>query len=147
MKREMKNVKESTLRKDQVRVIYMKESGDEMKKEALKMVQLMFNNREQWAQMGGIIGDEKAGINIQEGRQRGRRKLQRSGDVIHRQPNPRSSFDNTFEVVGRTSAATGWQPEGFQTGEINSWCNTNNGKDMVDNKKGKNSKTIDRPNR
>ena len=33
--------------------------------------------------MGGIIEDGKAGINIQEWRQRGRRKLQRSGDVSH----------------------------------------------------------------
>ena len=31
--REMKNVKESTPGKDQVRMIYIKESGDEMKKE------------------------------------------------------------------------------------------------------------------
>ena len=37
--------------------------------------------------MGGIIEDGKAGINIQEWRQRGRRKLQRSGGVSHRQPN------------------------------------------------------------
>ena len=57
--------------------------------------------------MGGIIEDGKAGINIQEWRQRGRIKLQRSGDVSHGQPNPRSSLDNTFEVVGRASAATG----------------------------------------
>ena len=70
--------------------------------------------------MGGIIENGKAGINIQEWRQRGRRKLQRSGDVSHGQPNPRSSLDNTFEVVGRVSAATGWQPEGCQTGKISS---------------------------
>ena len=43
--REMKNVKESTLGKDQLRMIYIKESGDEMKKELVKMVQFMFNNR------------------------------------------------------------------------------------------------------
>ena len=57
--------------------------------------------------MGGIIEDGKAGINIQERRQRGRRKLQRSGGVSHGQPNPRSSLDSTFEVIGRASAATG----------------------------------------
>ena len=85
--------------------------------------------------MGGIIEDGKAGINIQEWRQRGRRKLQRSDGVSHGQPNPRSSLDSTFKVVGRASAATRWQPEGFQTGKINTWCNTNNGEDMVDNKK------------
>ena len=33
--------------------------------------------------MLGIIEDGKAGTNIQEGRQRGRRKLQRGGDVSH----------------------------------------------------------------
>ena len=43
--REMKNVKESTLVKDEVRMIYIKESGDEMEKEVVKMVQFMFNNR------------------------------------------------------------------------------------------------------
>ena len=43
--REMKNVKESTLLKDEVRMIYIKESGDEMEKEVVKMVQFMFNNR------------------------------------------------------------------------------------------------------
>ena len=57
--------------------------------------------------MGGIIEDGKAGINIQEWRQRGRRKLQRRGGVSHGHPNPRSSLDRTFEVVGRASAATG----------------------------------------
>ena len=57
--------------------------------------------------MGGIIEDGKAGINIQEWRQRGRRKLQKSGGVSHGQTNPRSSLDSTFEVVGRASAATG----------------------------------------
>ena len=31
--------------KDQVRMTYMKESGDEMKKEAVKMVQFMLSNR------------------------------------------------------------------------------------------------------
>ena len=41
--REMKNVKESTLGKDQVRMLYIKESGDEMKKEVVKLVQFMFN--------------------------------------------------------------------------------------------------------
>ena len=44
--REMENMKESTLGKDQVKMIYIKESGDEMKKEAVKMVvQFMFNKR------------------------------------------------------------------------------------------------------
>ena len=52
--------------------------------------------------MGGIVEDGKAGTNIQEGRQRGGRKLQRSGDVCHGQPNPRSCFANTFEVVGQS---------------------------------------------
>ena len=70
--------------------------------------------------MGGIIENWKAGIYIQEWRQRGRRKLQRSSDVSHGQPNPHLSLNNTFEVVGRASAATGWQPEGCQTGKINS---------------------------
>ena len=41
----MKHVKESTLVKDEVRMIYIKESGDEMEKEVVKMVQFMFNNR------------------------------------------------------------------------------------------------------
>ena len=54
-----------------------------------------------------IIEDWKAGTNIQEGRQRGGRKLQRRGDVIHEQPNPCSCFGNTIEVVGRASVATG----------------------------------------
>ena len=44
MKRRL-NVKESSSGKNQVRMIYMKESGDEMKKEALKMVQFMLSNR------------------------------------------------------------------------------------------------------
>ena len=70
--------------------------------------------------MGGIIENGKSGINIQEWRQRGRSKLQRSGDVSNGQPNPRSSLDNTFEVVGRASAATGRHPEGCQIGKINS---------------------------
>ena len=39
------NVKESSSEKDQVRMTYMKESGDEMKKEAVKMVQFMLSNR------------------------------------------------------------------------------------------------------
>ena len=43
--RETKNVNESTLGKDQIRMIYMNESGDEMEKEAVEMVQFMFNNR------------------------------------------------------------------------------------------------------
>ena len=43
--REMKNVKESTLGKDQVRIKYIKELGNEMKKEVVKMVQFMFYNR------------------------------------------------------------------------------------------------------
>ena len=64
--------------------------------------------------MGGIIEDGKAGINIQEWRQRGRRKLQRSGDVSHGQPNPRSSLDNTFEVVGRASAVLDDSQKGFR---------------------------------
>ena len=44
MKRRL-NVKESSSGKDQVRMMYMKESGDEMKKEAVKMVQFMLSNR------------------------------------------------------------------------------------------------------
>ena len=44
MKRRL-NVKESNFGKDQVRMTYMKESGDEMKKEAVKMVQFMLSNR------------------------------------------------------------------------------------------------------
>ena len=44
MKRRL-NVKESISGKDQVRMIYMKESGDERKKEAVKMVQFMLSNR------------------------------------------------------------------------------------------------------
>ena len=43
--RKIKNVKESTLGKDQVRMIYIKEFGNEMKKEVVKMVQNFFNNR------------------------------------------------------------------------------------------------------
>ena len=43
--REMKNEKESTLGKDQVRIKYIKELGNEMKKEVVKMVQFMFYNR------------------------------------------------------------------------------------------------------
>ena len=39
--REMKNVKESIPGKDQVRMIYIKESGYEMKKELVKMVQFI----------------------------------------------------------------------------------------------------------
>ena len=39
------NVKESSSGKDQVRMTYMKESGDEMKKEAVKMVHFMLSNR------------------------------------------------------------------------------------------------------
>ena len=39
--REMKNVKESTPGKKQVRMIYIKESGDEMKKEVVKMIQFI----------------------------------------------------------------------------------------------------------
>ena len=35
------NVKESSSGKDQIRMTYMKESGDEMKKEAVKMVQFI----------------------------------------------------------------------------------------------------------
>ena len=42
---EMKNVKESSPGKDQVRIIYINESGNEMKKEVVKMVQFMFYNR------------------------------------------------------------------------------------------------------
>ena len=44
MKRRL-NVKESSSGKDQVRMTYMKESLDEMKKEAVKMVQFMVSNR------------------------------------------------------------------------------------------------------
>ena len=78
-----------------------------------------------------IIESRKAGTNIQEGRQRGGRILQRSGDASHGQPNPRSCFGNTFEMVGRESAATGWQPEWFHTGMINSGYNTNYGKNAT----------------
>ena len=39
------NVKESSLGRDQISMTYMKESGDEMKKEAVKMVQFMLSNR------------------------------------------------------------------------------------------------------
>ena len=43
------NVKESSSGKDQVRMTYMKESVDEIKKEAVKMVQFMLSNRgHQW---------------------------------------------------------------------------------------------------
>ena len=43
--REMKNLEESTSRKDHVRIIIIKESGDVMKKEVINMVQFMFKNR------------------------------------------------------------------------------------------------------
>ena len=43
--REIKNVKASTQGKDQVRMTYIVESGDHMKKEVVTMVQFMFNNR------------------------------------------------------------------------------------------------------
>ena len=39
------NVKESSSGKDQVRMAYMKESGDEIKKEAVKMVQFMLSKK------------------------------------------------------------------------------------------------------
>ena len=64
---------------------------------------------QQSAQIGGIIEDGKAGTTVQdgkEGKQRGGRKLHRSGDVIHGQPYPRSCFGNMFEVVGRGTTAT-----------------------------------------
>ena len=44
MKRRL-NVRESSSGKDQVGMTYMEESGDKMKKEAVKMVQFMLSNR------------------------------------------------------------------------------------------------------
>ena len=76
----MKNVKESTLGKDQVRMIYIKELGDKMKKEVIKMVQFIFNNRayrwEESLKTGRLAPIFKKG-------DRGERKLQRTGDVSH----------------------------------------------------------------
>ena len=84
----------------------MKESGDEMKK------------KKKWFNLCLATEDTNGRNNLKrEGWHKylrmeteSRRKLQRSGDVSHGQPNPRSSLDNTFEVVSRASAATGWQP-------------------------------------
>ena len=46
--REMKNVKEFTLGKDQVRMIYIKGSGDEMKREGQRWLKLFNNRTHRW---------------------------------------------------------------------------------------------------
>ena len=73
--REMKNVKESTLGKYQIRMIYIKESEDVMKNEVAKMVQFMFNNRaHRWEKsltMGRLAPIFKKGDREVEGNYRG----------------------------------------------------------------------------
>ena len=71
----MKILKESTLGKKKVRMIYIKESGDEMKKEMVKMVLFMFNNRthrwEESLKTGRLAPTFKKGDREVEGYYRG----------------------------------------------------------------------------
>ena len=145
--RERKNMKESTPGKDQVRMIYMKESGDEMKEEAVKMVQFMFNNRghrwEESLKTGRLAQIFKKGDREVEGNYRGVVMLAMCSRILARVLTTRLIRWWAEHLQLLDGNQKGFRQERSTADATQIMVRIQD--DMVDIKKGKSSKANDRP--